>query len=150
VTRDVPCDVELGRNEKKSNLQRRSSVRCSQDPAHQRSSALGSAPASTPPFTTKALPPQSTYNPSVPVTPTLASSCPPPHPSQLPGSSRVLYLDHRPFIQSFSLPAHRIRPAVSAETACPPHELVAERGARCTASREREPVMCAGGKEDAK
>jgi len=62
----------------------------------------------------------------------------------------ALYLDHHPFIQSFSLPVHRICAAVSAETVCPPREPANGRRARCTASREREPMLCAGGKEDVK
>ena len=106
-------------------------------------SALGSAPASTPP---KRCYHKAHTNASVPVTQTLVHRLR--HPRCL--AHRALHLDHYPFVRSFILPAHRVRPAVRAGTVCPPRELAAERGARCTIKTERELILCAGGKEDVK
>ena len=148
------CDVlnatlNLDATNTRSKLQRHSSIRCCQDPTHQ---PLHWAQHRLPPHQS---PPKRCHykahtTVSVPVTQTLASYRPPPHPSPPPGSWRGLYLDHHPFIQSFSLPAHRIRRAVSPGTVCPPREPAAERGPRCTASREREHVLYAAGKEGVK
>ncbi|EDR15533.1 uncharacterized protein LACBIDRAFT_321441 [Laccaria bicolor S238N-H82] len=102
-------------------------------------SALGSAPASP-----KRCHLKTHTTASVLVTQTLASFCTPPHPSPPPELiARFTSTIVIPSSKSFSLLTHCIRPAMSAGTVCPPRPSPPQRGARCMAAREREPVLCA-------
>ena len=147
----MSATFEFGRDKTRSKLQQHSSVRCSQDPAHRCIRlCIG--------FSTGFHP--TNHHQSAAAT----KHIPPPsfllrklwhhaahhliHSRRL--AHRAPYLDRHPFIHSFSLPAHRIGPAVSAEIVCSPREPATERGSRCKASRERQPVLCVGGKEDVK